>query len=50
MNIESKTLETKEVKFEEILESVKTFNAKDFVKECSEMHLRVCAYARVKYR
>lgn len=47
MNIESKTLETKEVKFEEILESVKTFNAKDFVKECSEMHLRVCAYARV---
>ena len=38
MNIESKTLETKEVKFEEILESVKTFNAKDFVKECSEMH------------
>jgi len=47
MNIENKTPKTEEVKFEEILESVVTFNTKAFITECSEMHLRVCAYARV---
>ena len=45
MNIEIKTPETVEVKFDEIYENVVA--VKDYARMCTEMRLRVCAYARV---